>query len=557
MTDTLSTCKTLDYEALWRTIRKLLERMMTALDRDTFINDCLDNVVELFGADRGLILLNDGQGGTHVVNARGHNRALNPYEREEISKTVIQQVQETGKTVVWEPNLKGTESIHALGILAAVAAPLRAFAWVNQKEGEEPAETEQVQGVLYLDLRDMNKQIGELQKEFFESAAILLSAVVEQNHRLQVTREHLRQARAESSRSAKMPGLHELLRGDSMAHIRREVESCLQGDSPILITGETGTGKTILAQAIAEASKRQPVVRAVLGSSDDLNTITSELFGHERGAFSGAIGKRVGMVEFANRGTLILDEILNLPPHAQQLLLDFTQFGSFRPLGYDKAQPKQAQVRLITATNGDLQTAIGRDRFRQDLYYRLAAVQIRIPPLRERREDIPALAEALLRRMDPVRSWRLSVPLRRMLLSDDPAWPGNIRQLESVIRRARERALTEDGHADTLRPEHLQASDLGLGVLPAPSSIPVGSGESICQDFHVDDADLSGSYARMKREREEITRIERTVLERALAKHDGVVAYAARELGVSRTGLISRLDTLGIPRRRRRSSGQG
>jgi len=100
----------------------------------------------------------------------------------------------------------------------------------------------------------------------------------------------------------------------------------------------------LLAHSIAETSGKRPIVRATLGGSDDLNTITSELFGHERGSFSGATGRRVGLVEFANGGTLILDELLNLPPHAQKLLLDFTQFGTYRPLGYDRAEPKRARA---------------------------------------------------------------------------------------------------------------------------------------------------------------------------------------------------------------------
>src|SRR4029079_19208768 len=193
--------------------------------------------------------------------------------------------------------------------------------------------------------------------------------------------------------------------------------------------------KTLLAQAIAEASAKRPIVRATLGGSDDLNTITSELFWHERGAFSGATGRRVGLVEFANNGTLILDELLNLPPHAQKLLLDFTQFGTYRPLGYDRAEPKKARVRIVGATNGDLRAAMRDGRFREDLYHRLAAVVIALPSLRERRGDIPALAERTLRRDDSSEVCTLSIATRQLLVAPALECSGNVRQLERVVAR--------------------------------------------------------------------------------------------------------------------------
>src|ERR1019366_1273174 len=258
------------------------------------------------------------------------------------------------------------------------------------------------------------------------TAAALFGAMLEQHESARTDREHLREVRSLFVESRHMPTLDQLLSAPSMAGIRDELAPVLSGDAPVLILGESGTGKTILAQAIAEASGRRPIGRAVLGASDDLNTITSELFGHERGAYSGAAGKRIGLVEYANGGTLILDEILNLPLHAQQLLLDFSQFGSYRPLGYEGAEPKRARVRIIAATNGDMRAAIQERRFRQDLYYRLAGVTIDLPPLRARREDVPALAEATLRRVDGGRPWTLSLPLRRLLVSPAITWSGNV-----------------------------------------------------------------------------------------------------------------------------------
>ena len=158
--------------------------------------------------------------------------------------------------------------------------------------------------------------------------------------------------------------------------LRAELAMAVGSELPVLMLGDSGVGKTLLARAIAEASGRLPMVRAMLGAADDLNTITSELFGHERGAFSGALATRTGLVGHADGGTLVLDEILNLPAHAQQLLLDFTQFGTYRPLGHAGAEPRHARTRIIAVTNGDLEAAVRRGAFREDLFYRLGAIVV-------------------------------------------------------------------------------------------------------------------------------------------------------------------------------------
>ena len=246
-----------------------------------------------------------------------------------------------------------------------------------------------------------------------------------------------------------------------MGGIRDDLIGALGSNASIMIFGESGTGKTQLATAFARASQKEPIVRATLGHSDDLNTITSELFGHERGAFSGAVSKRKGLVEYANEGTLILDEVLNLPANAQQLLLDFTQFGSYRPLGYQGRKPKRAALRLISVTNGDMTKAIGKGRFRQDLYYRLATVPVVLPALRDRREDIPKIAVRYLNRTDARDDWELSGDAIELLTSKTLTWPGNIRELESVLERARNRARGDDT-ADAV----LEGRHLGLGGVP-------------------------------------------------------------------------------------------
>ncbi len=528
MAEPLSTRQTLDHETMWRYMRRLLDRVYGVLEGDAVMDDCLDILVDLLGADRGLIFLSTADGGSRVVNARGQKKTLSHEEREEVSKTVIRQAQESGQCVVWDPlTARSTSASFAiLGIMAALAAPLY-FG----------ADRDAPRGVLYVDFRDRRKFVEERHVEFFMSAATVLGAVLEQYERGQTAREHLREARTHCMDVRPTPSLTDLLGPDSMGAIRRELESALTSDSPILILGESGTGKTLLAHAIAEASGKRPIVRAVLGSSDDLNTITSELFGHERGSFSGAMAKRIGLVEYANGGTLILDEILNLPPHAQQLLLDFTQFGSYRPLGYDRPDPKRARVRIVAVTNGDLQAAIREKRFRQDLFYRLAAVTLELPALRERREDVPALAESTLRRVDPGRAWTLSVPLRRVLVSPVFEWQGNVRQLERAVERARDRAVARDPEATMLTPEHFEARDTGASTAEASSR--AGAWEA--------PSEAPGAvWQRLQADRARIDQSEQEVIRQALARAGGVVAQAARDLGIARTTLSSRIDVLGV-----------
>jgi transcriptional regulator with GAF, ATPase, and Fis domain len=515
----------LTHETLWGRMRELVDRAFVALEKDLAVDECLDLVVDLLGADRGMVFLRQPDGGAQVINARGHKRALAPEEREEMSRTIVRRALDQDECIVWDPAAatNTSSSFALLRILAAFAAPLRGG-------GPQPL------GVLYVDFRDPQFVLDERRVEFFMTAAALFGAMLDQHERARTDREHLREVRSLFVESRHMPTLDELLAAPSMGTIRQELAPALASDAPILILGESGTGKTILAHAIAEASGRRPIVRAVLGASDDLNTITSELFGHEKGAYSGATNKRVGLVEYANGGTLILDEILNLPPHAQQILLDFSQFGSYRPLGYDGAEPKRARVRIIAATNGDIGAAIQEKRFRQDLYYRLAGVTVDLPPLRARREDIPSLAEATLRRVDSARPWALSLPLRRLLMSPSIAWTGNVRQLEHAIERARERATMRDREATVLLAEHLASRDIdGTPIESATRSTPPGAAPT-----------LSDRWQKVHADRATLEELEKDVLRQALAESSGIVAHAARALGVARTTLASRLEALAI-----------
>ncbi|HJL05025.1 MAG TPA: sigma 54-interacting transcriptional regulator [Polyangiaceae bacterium LLY-WYZ-15_(1-7)] len=516
--------------------RRVLETFARSLDGETFLEDCLDVLVEVLRADRGLILRLGAEGESFAIHARTQGRRLAPTEQEELSKTVVREAAEASGAILWDPPAADAdiiESVHHLGILRALAAPLRA----PGAEGS-PA------GVVYLDFRRPEKLPRDAEREFLDVVSALMGAMLAQHDALHRTRAALTEARSEMI-ALDAPNLDELLELPGLAALRRDVEAFARGESNILIEGESGTGKTLLARAIAETSERRPIVRATLGGSDDLNTITSELFGHERGAFSGAVGKRVGLVEHADGGTLILDEVLNLPLRAQQLLLDFTQFGTYRPLGHAAAQAKKARVRIIAATNGDLPKAVAEGRFREDLYYRLAGATLVLPPLRERREDAPALAERFLRQVAGS-DWRLAMSFRRLLAWDQLPWPGNVRQLEAVVRRAKERAALRE--EKVVRVEDVTPRE--LGVLAFPDDL-LSPGPSMPPPAPSEDAPTGTPAERLdalKAEHERLEEQERKLLAQTLQRHDGVVARAAKALGMSRTSLVSRLSTLGIER---------
>ncbi|AJE02752.1 sigma-54-dependent transcriptional regulator [Geobacter pickeringii] len=231
----------------------------------------------------------------------------------------------------------------------------------------------------------------------------------------------------------------------------------------VLIQGNTGTGKEVLARFIHAASGRagQPFIPVNCGALPE-NLLESELFGHEKGAFTGANQPRRGIFELANHGTLLLDEIGDASPQIQVKLLRVLETGEFMRVGGEK--PIKTDVRVIAATNVDLEQAIREKTFREDLFYRLNVVRLEIPPLRSRTEDIPQLAEHFVRLFNP--DLRISPPALRLL--QGYGWPGNIRQLANVMRRAV--VLCSDG---TILPEHL-GNTLLNGAAAACPSLPNG-----------------------------------------------------------------------------------
>jgi two-component system response regulator AtoC len=289
--------------------------------------------------------------------------------------------------------------------------------------------------------------------------------------------------------------------------------------STVLLTGESGTGKELIARLIHRASPRaaEPFVAVNCGAIPE-PLLESELFGHAKGAFTGAITDKAGLFEEANGGTLFLDEIGELPLALQVKLLRALQEGEVRRVGANTA--RRVDVRVIAATNRDLAADVASGRFRGDLYYRVNVVTIKLPALRERREDIPDLALHFLRQTNARLglSVELIAPAAMRLLMEYP-WPGNVRELENVIERAL--VLTA---GPTIEPEHL--ADLVAVPRPgAPETPPA-------------DGDLS-----VKRRTEEL---ERTLIRRALERTRGNRTRAAQLLELSHRALLYKIREYGL-----------
>ncbi len=253
-------------------------------------------------------------------------------------------------------------------------------------------------------------------------------------------------------------------RSEAMLQVYKTAARVASTDATVLIQGESGTGKELVARAIHTASPRSagPFVAVDCGAIAE-GVLESELFGHARGAFTGAQTARRGLFEEAHHGTLFLDEIGDIGPNLQARLLRALQEGTIRRVGAN--EPIAVDVRVVAATNRDMEAAVKQGTFRADLYYRLHVVSIRIPPLRERREDIPLLAEHFAQKHGRAEGSAISPEAREILIAHD--WAGNVRELENVIARAL--ALNPSG---VVLPEDLPDGVRAARAAPAPAPLP-------------------------------------------------------------------------------------
>ncbi len=401
-------------ELLVESAKALLEE--TTLDE--LLKRILDKAIEVSGAERGYILLRDLTDELKPSISRGIEPDSIPVG--DPSTSVIERALQERKPVISrnalrDPRFSGSSSLILRGIHSTCCIPLFAH---NENLG-----------ALYLDAKGLGKLTDSdlpLLEVFGSLAGLALGRILELDKKQRSIEVKIEQTR--------FPGII----GESLTMRRmfEKMERIATADLPVLIVGESGTGKELIARAIHSISRRsKEPLRAIFCGNLTPELLESELFGYKRGAFTGAIADKPGLLDLANRGTLFLDEIADVPLQIQAKLLRFLQDGEYLRLG--DPNPKYADVRIISATNRDLTNEIAANRFREDLFYRLNVLRIEVPPLREREGDIDLLAIFILNKIANRTGQTPRRPSRAALNKlNRYHWPGNVRELENVLARA-------------------------------------------------------------------------------------------------------------------------
>ncbi len=521
----------------WRRLMTITHRLNDEPRLRALLELVMDAIVELTGASRGFLLLKGDDGELRIRTARNIGERDLDGDDMAFSRSVAETVARGGNALVTvDASIDGrfntSASVAAMQLRSILAVPLRVH-------GE-------VVGTVYVDDRfragAFDDDAVEVARAFADAAAVAihnarvradLQRALRRAERLseelerrvdaqRVELEAVRQTLASDTTRGRYEGI--IGRGAAMTRLLGLVDRVSPTAMPVLLQGESGTGKELVARAIHANSARasRAFVAENCGAIPE-TLLESVLFGHVRGAFTGADRNRAGLFEVADGGTLFLDEVGEMSPAMQAKLLRVLQEGEVRPVGGERS--RKVDVRVIAATHRDLHDMVRKGTFREDLFYRLAVMVLPIPALRERREDIPALVAHMLQRHN---KGELQIDRKAMARLVAAPWPGNVRQLENELQRA---AVLADG---IIREEDLNAT---LPASNAPSSTARGEGQT-------DGLDL----------RHAVADVEREMVERALREHGWNQSRAAKALGLSRFGLQKKLKRLGIPSRDPQSS---
>ncbi|MCY1020117.1 sigma-54-dependent Fis family transcriptional regulator [Pyxidicoccus sp. MSG2] len=463
-------------------VLRSLERV-SAAPLGTSLEVALGALMELTGARRGFVGLR-GKGGALRFAAHQGFTELHPSGPEgQLSRTILAAALETGSPLLLEDaradaRFSEAPSVMALALRAVLVVPLAGRA--------APF------GVLYLDHPSTAGAFGPDARERAEAFARALGPLLERDVALARAREKRQERGARLRTGRKLEAL--VGESDAMLELLELLVKVAPSHSPVLVLGETGTGKELVARALHEHSRRAsgPFVAINCGAISPA-LVESELFGHERGAFTGAERARPGSFEAADGGTFFLDEVGELPLPVQVKLLRLLEGGTFMRVG--SAESHRADVRLVAATHKDLHAEVRAGRFREDLLFRLDVLRMEVPPLREREEDIGLIAEALIPRLVAEQG----LPARRLhpaalAALEAWSWPGNVRELRNVLERAVVLSDAERIGLDALPPEI-------AGAL-RPTTAPRGIKEAVRvyrQRLVQQALDTSGSHAEAAR----------------------------------------------------------
>lgn len=472
----------------------------TIQEPDALLARVLEIAMETLEAERGFVLLTapDHRDGFEVRSRRNFTEEqLDDVVR--LSTSVVQRVLHEGEPVlVYETEkdarYRQTESIVVQRIQSIACVPLR----LKQRQI----------GAIYLDSLTRRGRFTRASLPFLNAFANQAAIALENARLYQTLRQENRRLRSEVQR---LHGFDEIIgRSRPMRDVLETVTRVLDTDATVLIEGESGTGKELIARAIHYNGPRKdhPFVAVFCGSLPD-ELLESELFGHKKGAFTGAVQDKRGLFEVADGGTIFLDEVGDLSPRMQTALLRVLQSGEIKRVG--DTQIRTVDVRILSATNKSLSGLIEAGEFREDLYYRLNTIAITMPPLRHRRDDIPLLAHHFLDKFATGRRSHIEgfTPEALACLQSHP-WPGNVRELENTIERA----------VVLCRGTLIDRADLRLPVSEPTSPFEPGL---------------------------TLKEIERRAVLQTLAAHDGNISETARVLGVSRRWLHYKLKEWDAP----------
>jgi DNA-binding NtrC family response regulator len=486
-----------------------------AADQKALLNLMLDEAIRTFGAERGFVVLGGQDGGRfEIAAARSHDREPVRNPERKVSSTVIRRCLAERQSLfaadAQEGDFSAAQSVADLRLRSVICTPLLAG--------------ERLLGCMVLDHRFQSGAFGPddlpWAQAFADQAAITLHlhALLEENQRfaaqLAARNQELQAQVAEQAQE--LTALQTGIQRSQLKHDYPEIlghapallrclhllDRVVDADFPVLLLGESGTGKELVARALHRAGPRGrgPFV-AVNVAAISPGLLESELFGHRRGAFTGADRDRPGLFREAHGGVLFLDEVTEMDLELQAKLLRALETGLVRPLGGDRDE--RVDLRVVAATNRDPQAEVAAGRFRRDVYYRLAVVQIELPPLRERRSDIPELVAHFLAEAARARGAAAPRHAGRALLETmlRRQWPGNLRQLRNEVMRLDALASGEELGAELLSAEE-----------PAPAARTLDLGA-----------------------------LERWAIQEALKSSGGNKAEAARLLGISRRALYNKL----------------